>query len=47
MTNNQERENFYLSSYVHEGFISADRLLNDLMKICLSLGIIMMLFLKT
>ena len=39
MTDNQERENFYLRSYVHEGFISAVSLLNDLMKIHVGLGI--------
>ena len=39
MTENQERENFYHSSYVHEGFISAISLLNDLMKIFVGLGI--------
>ena len=33
------RENFYHSSYVHEGFISAVSLLNDLMKILVGLGI--------
>ena len=33
MTDNQEREKFYHSSYVHESFISAISLLNDLMKI--------------
>ena len=30
---NQERGKFYDSSYVYEGFISADSLLNDLIKI--------------
>ena len=35
---NQEREKFYHSSYVHEGFISAVSLLNDLMKIFVGLG---------
>ena len=30
ITDNQERENFYYSFYVHEGFISALSLLNDL-----------------
>ena len=39
MINNQERENFYHSSYVYKGFISAISLLNDLMKILVGLGI--------
>ena len=39
MTDNQERENFYHSSYVHEGFISAVSLLNDLMKLLVGVGI--------
>ena len=39
MTDNQERENVYHGSYVHEGFISAVRLLNDLMKILIRLDI--------
>ena len=39
MTDNQERENSYYSSYVNEGFISAVSLLNDLMKILVGLGI--------
>ena len=39
MTDNQDREKNYHSSYVHEGFISAVNLLNDLMKINASLGI--------
>ena len=39
MTDNQERENFYHSFYVHEGFISAISLLKDLMKILVGLGI--------
>ena len=48
MTDNQERENFYHSSYVHEGFISAVSLSNDLMKILLGLGIFnRVIFLKT
>ena len=34
MTDNQEREKFYHSSYVHKGFLS-----NNLMKILLGLGI--------
>ena len=37
MTDNQEGENFYHSSY--EGFISAVSLLNDLMKIFVGLAI--------
>ena len=44
MTDNEERENFYHSSYIHEGFISAVSLLNDLMKILVGLTIV--LFLK-
>ena len=39
MTDNQERENFYHSSYVHKDFISDVSLLNDLMKILVGLGI--------
>ena len=39
MIDNQEREHFYHSSYVHEGFISTVSLLNDLMKILVGLGI--------
>ena len=39
MTDNQERENFYRSSYIHKGFISAVSLLNDLRKILVGLGI--------
>ena len=39
MTDNQEREYFYHSSYFHRGFISAFRLLNDLMKMLVGLGI--------
>ena len=35
---NQERENVYHSFHVHEGFISAVSLLNDLMKILVGLG---------
>ena len=38
MTNNQEREKNYHNSYVHDGFISAVSLLNDLMKILVGLG---------
>ena len=38
MTDNQEREHFYHSSCVHEGFISAVSLLIDLMKILIGLG---------
>ena len=36
---NQKRENIYHCSVVHEGFISAVSLLNDLMKILVGLGI--------
>ena len=36
---NQEREKFYHWPYVHEGFISAVSLWNDLMKILVGLGI--------
>ena len=39
MTDNQERENYYHSSYVHKAFISAVRSLNDLTKILVGLGI--------
>ena len=39
MRDNQEGENFYHRSYVHEGFISAISLLNNLMKILVGLGI--------
>ena len=39
MTDNQEREKIYHGSYVHDGFISAVSLLNDLMKIVVGLGI--------
>ena len=39
MTDNQERENFYYSSYVQDSFISIVSLLNDLMKILVGLGI--------
>ena len=39
MTDNQERENFFFCSYVHEGFISAVSLWNYLMKILVDLGI--------
>ena len=34
-----KKENFYHSSYVNEGFISALSLLNDLIKILVGLGI--------
>ena len=47
MTDNQERENFYHRSYVHKGFISANNLLNDLMKILVNLVYSIMLFLKS
>ena len=40
MTTNQEREIFYHTSYVYEGFISAVSLLNDLIKILVGLGIL-------
>ena len=40
---NQERENFYHSSYIPKGFISAIRLLNDYLVLVYSI----MLFLKT
>ena len=39
MTDNQEKRNFYLCSYIHEGFISAVSLLNDLMKILIDFSI--------
>ena len=39
MIDNQERENFHHSSYVHESFISVVSLLNDLMKIIFGVGI--------
>ena len=39
MTDSQEREKFYHSSYIHEGFICIVSLLNDLMKILVGLGI--------
>ena len=39
MTDNQERDHFYHSSYVHKCFISAISLLNDLMKIFVGFGI--------
>ena len=39
MTDNQEWEFFYQSSYVYKGFISAVSLLNDLMKILVGLGL--------
>ena len=40
MTDNQERENFYHSLDVYEGFISPVSLLNDLMKILVGLSIL-------
>ena len=40
MRDNQETENFYHSSYIDEGFISAVSLLNDLMKLLVNLGIL-------
>ena len=44
---NQEREHFYHSFYVHEGFIFVVCLLNDLMKILVGLGIFnIFIFLK-
>ena len=46
MTDNQEREKSYRSSYIHEGFISAVSLLNDLMKILVGLGIFNHVILK-
>ena len=39
MTKNQEIENFYHSSGIHECFISTSSLLNDLIKILVGLGI--------
>ena len=39
MTSNQERENFYHSSYVHEGLISAVSLSNNFMEILVGHGI--------
>ena len=39
MTENQERETFYHLFYVHEGFIFAASLLNDLIKILVGLDI--------
>ena len=38
--NNQVREKFCDSSFLHEGFISAVSLLNDFMKILVGLGIV-------
>ena len=46
MSDNQERENFYLSSFVHKAFISAISLWNDLMKILVGLGIFNHVILK-
>ena len=40
MANNQERENSYHSSYVHDGFISVVSLLNDLIKMLVGLVIL-------
>ena len=42
-----EREQFYHNSCVHEGFISAVILLNDLMKILVGLVYSILLFLKS
>ena len=39
MRDNQERDNFYDRSSVHEGFIFAVSLLNDLIKKLVGLGI--------
>ena len=39
MTDNQKGENFYHSSHVHEDFISAVSLLNNLMKMLVGSGI--------
>ena len=39
ITDNQETEMFYNSSYVHKGFITDVGLLNDLIKILVGLGI--------
>ena len=47
MTDNQERKKFLNHSYVHEGFISAVNLFNDVMKILLGLDILNHIFLKT
>ena len=41
-----KKENFYHSSYIHKGFISAVSLLNDLMKIIVGLGIFNHVILK-
>lgn len=45
MTENQG-ESFYHSSYVHEGFISVVSILNDLMKILISLRILNLVVFK-
>ena len=39
MTDNQEKDNFYHGSFVHERFIFAVSLLNDLTKILIGLSI--------
>ena len=44
MIDNQERENFYHSSYIHKGFISAVSLLND--EILVGLGIFNLVIFK-
>ena len=41
-----KKENFYHSSYVYKGFISAVSLLNDLVKVPVSLGIFNHVILK-
>ena len=46
MTDNQKREHFYQSSYVHEEFIFAVSLLNNSMKILIGLGIFNRIFFK-
>ena len=46
MIENQERENFYHNSYVHEGFSSVISLLNDLMKIIVGFGIFICVIFK-
>ena len=46
MIDNQEQKKIYYSSYVHKGFISVISLLNDLMKILVSLGIFNRIILK-
>ena len=43
---NQKRQNFYHSSYVHKGFISVVSLSNDLMKILVGLGVFNHVFFK-